>query len=180
MRNLPPSYTTYCSARAISKTHCWRTSCFAAVPGKRASASTRSLAMLPRARRPSAPTPRGTRFAPRRERLAEEIRPVRAVPLQAAEIAAYRAYFLVQVWRIEEAKQALERARGAGDPTSLAYEALGMLLTRHGEGLAGLEAFRRAAELDSSNASAQYERGILALEWAGMTVQRGWRRSPPQ
>ncbi len=106
-------------------------------------------------------------FRPRRERLAEEIRPVRAVPLQAAEIAAYRAYFLVQVWRIEEAKQALERARGAGDPTSLAYEALGMLLTRHGEGLAGLEAFRRAAELDSSNASAQYERGILALEWAG-------------
>jgi len=112
-------------------------------------------------------------FRPRRERLAEEIRPVRAVPLQAAEIAAYRADFLVRVGLIEEAKQVLERARAEGNPTSLAYEALGMLLTRHGDGLAGLEAYRRATELDSGNASAQYERGILALELAGDDGEEG-------
>ena len=112
-------------------------------------------------------------FRPRRERLAEGIRPVRAVPLQAAESAAYRAYFLVRVGLIEEAKQVLERARAEGNPTSLAYEALGMLLTGHGNGLAGLEAYRRAVELDSGNASAQYQRGILALELAGDDGEEG-------
>ena len=173
MRNLPPSYTTYCSARAISKTRCWRTSYFAALPGKRASTSRRSLATLPLPRRPSAPTPRGTRFDRVASGLAEGIRPVRAVPLQAAESAAYRAYFLVRVGLIEEAKQVLERARAEGNPTSLAYEALGMLLTGHGNGLAGLEAYRRAVELDSGNASAQYQRGILALELAGDDGEEG-------
>ena len=112
-------------------------------------------------------------FRPRRERLAEEIRPRRAVQLQATKIAAYRADFLVRVGLIEEAKQVLERARVEGNATSLAYEALGMLLTRHGDGLAGLEAYRRATELDSGNASAQYGRGILALELAGDDGEEG-------
>ena len=90
--------------------------------------------------------------------------------LSEAEALAVRGEFLVHGETLQRARPVLERALALDPELAVAHEGLGFLLLRDGRTQEALDAFARAAELDSSSFLAHYYHAIASLR-AGASIE---------
>ncbi len=90
--------------------------------------------------------------------------------LSEAETLAFRGDFLAHGETPRRARPVLERALALDPEIALAHEGLGSLLLRDGHPRGALDAYARAAELDSSSFLAHYYHAVASLR-AGASIE---------
>jgi tetratricopeptide (TPR) repeat protein len=95
---------------------------------------------------------------------------IRTRLLSEAEALAFRGDFLAHGETPQRARPVLERALALDPELALAHEGLGSLLLRDGHTRAALDAFARAAELDSASFLAHYYHAVASLR-AGDSIE---------